>query len=107
MRSLLCMYLKKFGIANDSASNGREAFELFQNTRYDLVFMDLRMPKMDGYEATRAIRKFEVDAARSAVPIIAVSSEPNAHECLAAGMVDYYCKPLLEDQLKEVLLKWT
>jgi CheY-like chemotaxis protein len=106
MRHLLCILLEKLGYHADSAADGLEALERMKKWCYRLILMDLRMPKMDGYEATRAIRRLEVEEGRNPVPIVAVSSEPDSKMCLEVGMMDSYQKPLLMPELEKLIAKW-
>ncbi|MCK9996366.1 MAG: response regulator [Candidatus Krumholzibacteria bacterium] len=87
--------LERIGIAVDLAENGEEALELFNRNHYDLVFMDVRMPIMNGYDCTEAIRGRGDD--RANVPILALTAEAtksDAEKCLAAGMDVHLSKPL-------------
>ena len=87
--------LERIGIAVDLAENGAEALELYDRNHYDLVFMDIRMPIMNGYECTEAIRSRGDGRAR--VPILALTAEAakcDAEKCLAAGMDVHLSKPL-------------
>jgi len=99
--------LEHAGMVVDIAKNGREAVEAVAGeTRYDLIFMDLQMPEMDGYEATRLIRLMEVGAT---VPIIAMTAHAMVEErqqCLDAGMNDHLSKPIDLQRLYDVLMKW-
>jgi PAS domain S-box-containing protein len=99
--------LERLGLRVDSAANGREALEMFRTLPYDVIFMDCQMPEMDGYEATREIRRLETNQHR--VTVIAMTAEALAgarEECLAAGMDDYVAKPVRMEALSEVLQKW-
>ena len=83
------------------ANNGREAVELFQSYKPDLIFMDISMPEMDGKEAARAIR-----ALGSRVPIIAMTAhamEGDAEAILAAGIDRYLTKPLRKAMIEAAL----
>ena len=85
----------------DVASNGDQVVELLHQNDYDLVLMDLKMPKMDGYDTTRYIRHSEVDSFKN-IPIIAVTAKVSTLErerCLKSGMNDYIGKPFTEREL--------
>ncbi|MES2918546.1 MAG: response regulator [Pseudomonadota bacterium] len=101
--------LEKLGIEVDLAGNGLEAVQLTQQHRYDLVFMDCQMPDMDGYAATREIRRLQaVAASPRGVPVIALTAntlEGDRDRCLAAGMNDFLGKPLRQQDLLAVLLR--
>ncbi len=103
--------LAKFGCTADVAANGFEVLEALQRIDYALVFMDCQMPEMDGYEATRLIRKQEKEnqCARPPPHIIAVTAsamQGDRERCLAAGMNDYVCKPMRGHELKQALERW-
>lgn len=86
------------------ANNGREAVELFQSWKPDLIFMDISMPEMDGREAARAIRLME--NGRAHVPIVALTAhamEGDGAAILAAGLDKYLTKPLRKTTLVEVM----
>lgn len=100
--------LEKFGICADLAGNGHEAIEKLDRTVYDLVLMDCQMPEMDGFEATRAIRKMEGKRDRH-TPIVALTASAMAGDreiCLAAGMDDYLTKPIQLAALRDVVERW-
>ncbi|MCE3001382.1 MAG: ATP-binding protein, partial [Xanthomonadaceae bacterium] len=98
------------GVGYEIAENGRQALERLATARYDAVLMDCQMPIMDGYAATRSIRKQETDGARAGrIPIIAMTANAMAgdrEKCLAAGMDDYMSKPLNRALLEQTLRKW-
>jgi signal transduction histidine kinase/ActR/RegA family two-component response regulator len=99
--------LKRCGCAAEAVANGREALDALARERYDAVLMDCRMPVLDGFEATRELRRREGDGPH--VPVIAMTAhalQGAAEECLAAGMDDYITKPLRRDRLNEVLRRW-
>ncbi|MCF0069020.1 PAS domain S-box protein [Dyadobacter sp. CY261] len=88
------------------AANGKEAIAAFLQNLPDLVFMDIQMPEMNGYEATREIREAET---RTHVPIIALTAGTVVGErekCIEAGMDDYLTKPVLKDTLEAAVRKW-
>lgn len=99
--------LKLFGCSVDIASNGREALDMLAEQPYDIVFMDARMPIMDGYEATGEIRRREHDKRTPIVAITAHALEGAREKCLAAGMDDYVSKPLTPESIWEALARWT
>ncbi len=91
------------------AKNGKEALEAFKKHAFDLIFMDVQMPVMNGYEATAHIRELEKNTKRR-VPIIALTAyalQGDAERCLQAGMDDYLTKPLNFKRVHEVVSKWT
>ncbi|NPV74496.1 MAG: AAA family ATPase [Pelotomaculum sp.] len=107
-QKLIQAQLRKLGLAADVAGNGREAVEAFSRNSYALVLMDCRMPVMDGFEATRAIRSLEALRGRR-TPIIATTAAamPGEREkCLSAGMDDYLTKPVRMEDLQRVLSRW-
>lgn len=90
------------------ANNGQEAVEIFQsqNQPFDAILMDLQMPIMDGYEATRKIRALEETAGLKRIPIIALtanSSEDDRNRCLSCGMDDFVTKPFKLSALNQSL----
>ena len=99
--------LAKLGYQTDVADNGRTAGEAVSRHDYAAVLMDCQMPEMDGYEATREIRRRERDGRH--VPIIAMTAsatEADRSRCLAAGMDDYVAKPVRTDKVAVVLERW-
>jgi signal transduction histidine kinase/DNA-binding response OmpR family regulator len=98
--------LEKAGVEVETAENGREAVRVLERGRFDLVFMDIHMPEMDGYEATAEIRK---SAMSPDVPIVAMTAHAMAEDrdrCLAAGMNDYVRKPITQDEVDCALNRW-
>ena len=99
-REILVSLLDGTGLIIDIAENGKEAFEKISAAHdlYDLVFMDMQMPEMDGLEATRRIRAFEADRQPyRRIPIIAMTAnvfKDDIENCVAAGMDDHIGKPL-------------
>ncbi len=108
-RQVCLSILKKMGLRADSVDNGQEAVHAFQSKPYDLIFMDVQMPVMDGLEATRKIRSMEGSSGLSAVPIVAMTANVmlgDREVCLNAGMNDYIPKPVAAQDLAECLERW-
>jgi CheY-like chemotaxis protein len=107
-RKLALHMLRRLGCVVEVAMNGREAVELTAKRVYDLVFMDIQMPEMDGIEATRLIRERERSTGKH-LPIVAMTAhamEGDRERCLAAGMDDYLSKPVKIDLLAQMVEKW-
>lgn len=101
--------LEKYGCHVTPAGNGKEAVKLVKQRRFDLIFMDCQMPEMDGYEATQAIRTLEKRSNIAHMPIIAFTANAmkgDAEKCIDVGMDDYIAKPVKQDELEEMLVKW-
>jgi len=97
--------LNRNGHSVDIANNGREAFEKYKNGNYDLIFMDVQMPILDGYQATAAIRRHEESTGKS-IPIVAMTAHAmrgDRERCLEAGMDAYLSKPIDFEQLIKTL----
>ena len=96
--------LEETGIELEIAENGLEAVAAVQERDFDLVLMDIQMPVMDGFEATREIRK--LPSVKNTIPIIAMTAHAlkgDEEKCLAAGMNDYVAKPITQDRLYRTL----
>jgi signal transduction histidine kinase len=96
--------LRKYEIDPAIASNGVEGFELASNNEYDIVFMDCRMPVMDGFEATQKLR--EKGYSKSIVALTAGTTLEERERCIQCGMDDILSKPYTANDLKEMLHKW-
>jgi CheY-like chemotaxis protein len=95
--------LKRLGYRADTVANGIEALEALERQHYDVVLMDIRMPEMDGLEATRAIRQRFPDNGPKVIAITAYALEGDRELCIEAGMDDYIPKPVKMEDLKAVL----
>jgi len=97
--------LEGAGIVVEIANNGKKAVEALQRSRFDAVLMDIQMPEMDGYEATKIIRK---DSRLKSLPIIAMTAHAmkgDEEKCLEAGMDGYVSKPISQDRLFHTIWK--
>ncbi len=102
-RLLLETILNRWGIKVQACENGKEALEAIEKNNFQIVLMDVRMPEMNGLEATKIIRQ-KKDTAKSQVPVLALtagSSEEDIRQCKAAGMNDFLTKPFREIELFE------
>lgn len=100
--------LEEFGYEYTVASNGREAIQLIRQKPFDLVLMDVQMPGLDGFEATRAVRLDEMNNGHRRVPIIGVTAHVLAGDrerCLSAGMDDYIAKPFHPEEFRHKIEK--
>ncbi len=104
--------LTRAGYHLEIACNGQEALDMFTASPdlFDLIFMDIQMPEMDGYDATRAIRDLEKKAMSDKhIPIIALTAgalKGDREKCLAAGMDDYISKPVKREDVFKMVTKW-
>jgi CheY-like chemotaxis protein len=106
-REIVLALLEPTELEIDCAENGVEVLRLFSQNpeRYDMIFMDVQMPEMDGLEAARRIRALDVPKAKT-IPIIAMTANvfrEDVEKCLAAGMDDHIGKPLDFDMVLEKL----
>lgn len=109
-QKLALTQLDRLGYVADAVMNGRQAVEAIErdDDTYALILMDVQMPEMDGFAATRAIRKVELTTGKH-VPIIAMTAnamQGDREACIATGMDDYISKPVNRDKLQQVLERW-
>ncbi len=100
--------LEKRGFSCDIAANGKEAIAQLERESYALILMDCQMPEMDGFAATRAIRRAEEETAHH-VPIVAMTANAmrgDREKCLEVGMDDYISKPVDANVLFETVMRW-
>jgi two-component system, sensor histidine kinase and response regulator len=105
---LATLQLEKLGYSSHTVANGREAIEAMSLAKYDLILMDCQMPELDGYEATKQIRKIEAGT-KAHVPIVAMTANAmkgDEEKCLSCGMDDYLTKPIKKERLAKMLERW-
>jgi PAS domain S-box-containing protein len=108
-QEVACGMLGRMGWKADVTPSGKQALLMLETQPYDLVLMDVQMPEMDGYEATRRIRDPNSKVLNRNIPIIATTAhamQGDAEKCLAAGMSDYISKPIDPKALAAVVEKW-
>jgi PAS domain S-box-containing protein len=108
-QNLMDKLLTKVGCEVCLACNGKDAVEAFKKSSFDLVFMDVQMPLMDGFEATAKIRKLDSLKGGAPIPVVAMTAHAlrgDKEKCLASGMNDYLSKPVKKGRLIEILTKY-
>ncbi len=106
-QKVLSHQLINLGYAIEVAENGEEAVAKVKTRRYDLIFMDVQMPVMDGFQATQEIRS--LGEGLSSIPIVAVTAnafQSEKEKCFSFGMDDYLTKPVDKDRLQAALRRW-
>lgn len=107
---LLSLYVKDSGHDVHFADDGLDALEKIKASQFDLVFMDIQMPKMDGYEAVRAVREFESQNGRTRVPIVALTaftSKEDLKKAIDVGCDDFASKPVAKDEIFRLIDKYS
>ena len=97
--------LEKLGPREDGAHNGKEAIEKNDNNSYDLILMECNIPEMDGFQATREIRKRETSPRIPIIALTANAMDEDREKCLAAGMDGFIGKPFNKNVLVEIIEK--
>ena len=108
-RELMRLLLSRQPLAVDEAGNGREAVDLFERNEYALVLMDIQMPTMDGYTATRMMRRIEERRALRRTPIVALTAhayEADIRKCMEAGCDAHIAKPFKKKTLLQILARY-
>jgi CheY-like chemotaxis protein/HPt (histidine-containing phosphotransfer) domain-containing protein len=109
-QKVILRLLEKLRYVPEVVANGADAVRSFQDRPYDIILMDCQMPEMDGYQASRKIRKLEADLKTAKrIPIIALTANAlsgDRDRCLEAGMDDYLSKPVTLQELARALEKW-
>lgn len=102
--------LERMGMEVTVAENGLNAIKLCRTRQFDIIFMDIQMPVMDGLEAARKLREQEAESGAARTPIVAMTAHAmreDREKSLAAGMDDHITKPITPDVLVSTLIKWT
>jgi len=100
--------LKNMGLDFDLAETGRQAVEAVRQRTYAIILMDIRMPELDGLEATKTIRSLGSVNGKQ-IPIIAVTAQAmdgDKERCIWAGMSDYISKPFTREELEKTIVRW-
>jgi len=107
-QELIKILLDTKGLQYEIANNGKEAVEMYKKDKFDLIFMDINMPEMDGIEATKEIEKYEKEHDLEHVPIIALTanSMEGDRDKFLQVMDDYLSKPIIEKELNHILNKY-
>ncbi len=106
-RQLAILQLQKLGYSPDIAIDGKKALDIMKDIKYDLILMDCQMPVLDGYEATRILRKGNTP--NTTTPVIALTANAmsgDMDKCLNHGMNDYLAKPFSLESLNLKIIKW-
>jgi CheY-like chemotaxis protein len=105
-QKVAAMMLKKLGYIADIANNGLEVLQMVEKRAYDLIFMDIQMPKMDGVTATKIIRQSNQPQPRI-IAVTANTLESDRRKCFDAGMNDFVAKPLLIQELNRIISEYS
>lgn len=105
-RMLSQRFLKNLNCDVEIAEDGDQAVRMANRLNYDLIFMDCQMPVMDGFQATRQIRRSNQNQGTPIVALTGLDSDNERQACLQAGMNDFITKPFTQDQLANALLQW-
>jgi signal transduction histidine kinase/ActR/RegA family two-component response regulator len=107
-QQLMRAVLRQLGYEATLVENGREVLEAFKRHHYDLIFMDVQMPKMDGLTATRSLRReLPEEQTPAIIAMTANALRGDREKYVAAGMDDYLAKPVQFNQIEEMIIKWS
>jgi CheY-like chemotaxis protein len=100
--------LSKLGFEVVLAEDGLQACNLFEEEdhQFDIILMDIQMPELDGYEATKRLRQVESQKGKKRSLVVAMTASQEKERALAAGMDDFLFKPFMSDHLKSLIEKW-
>ena len=105
-RMLSQRFLRNLNAEVDMVEDGKEAVSITSRNQYDLIFMDCQMPIMDGFQATRLIRRTQLNQKTPIIALTGLESEGERHACLQSGMNDFISKPFTQEQLQDALRQW-
>jgi len=105
-QKLALRVLEKMGYVADAVANGLEVIEALRRKRYDIVFMDVQMPEMDGLEATRVLRRSDALYQPKIIAMTANAMQGDREKCIEAGMDDYISKPIRLAEIQNMLVRW-
>lgn len=105
-RMLSQRFLRNLNTEVDMVEDGKEAVNITSRKQYDLIFMDCQMPIMDGFQATRLIRRTQLNQKTPIIALTGLESEDERHACLQSGMNDFISKPFTQEQLQNALRQW-
>lgn len=105
-RMLSQRFLKNLNTEIEMVEDGREALNICSDKKFDLIFMDCQMPIMDGFQATRQIRRSPLNQSTPIIALTGLDSENERQACLQAGMNDFITKPFTQEQLQNAIIQW-
>jgi CheY-like chemotaxis protein/signal transduction histidine kinase len=105
-RMLSQRFLRNLNVEVDMVEDGKEAVNIANRKQYDMIFMDCQMPIMDGFQATRQIRRSQLNQKTPIVALTGFESEDERLACLQSGMNDFISKPFTQEQLNHALRQW-
>jgi CheY-like chemotaxis protein/signal transduction histidine kinase len=105
-RKLSQRFLKNLNTDLEMVEDGREASNICTQKKFDLIFMDCRMPIMDGFQATRQIRRTPLNQTTPIIALTGLDSDDERQACLQAGMNDFITKPFTQEQLHNAIIQW-
>ena len=105
-RMLSQRFLKNLNTEIEIVEDGREALNICTQKKFDLIFMDCQMPVMDGFQATRQIRRSALNQTTPIVALTGLDSDNERQACLQAGMNDFITKPFTQEQLHNAIIQW-